>query len=176
MEFDNIFYSNQDISAEIERRKKDKLYEEYKELFNNRDDFDSTYNSTSNIAAKITERQDLYKKLKQFQMLICHETQTINGSSITYGEAGVKNFQGVNSLAENKIDAPTKGFLSLLSEMRSSVYSERAIIYLIKWNKNLSKEYPKVESYFNGYWDFWDHYSKANYKKYVKEQKNKMSN
>ena len=173
MEFDNIFYSNQEISTEIDRRRKNKLYEEYKEIFNNREDFDSTYNSTPNILVKITERQDLYKKLKQFQTLICYEKKTPNGSSITYGEAGVKNFQGVNSLPEGKIDTPTMLFLSMLSEMRASVYSERAIKYLIDWNKILSKEYSKVEQYFNGYWDFWDHYTSATYKQYVKTQKNK---
>ena len=171
-EFDSMLKSSPDIVKEIEQRKADKMFSENKELFNDRTDFDSVYNS-SNFSTELVNRKELLKKFNVYTCMIYYEKNTAKGLITGYGSAGTYDFQGVNSLPQENIDVSIRSFMNHLSEMRSSIYSERAIKYLIEKNKILSKEYPKVEKYFNGYWDFWDHYSSSDYKQYIKNLKKK---
>ena len=160
---------------------KKETYKEYKDLYFDNCNYDNQYSSycefdewyergEEEFEANLAERQKYAETIKTYKDKF-YSVQKNGSYTSYYTFATYCNFQGVNDLQNLNKDATT--FLELLEKLRTTIFADDAIAYFVRNNVKAKKEYEKVSQYFENKWQFWDVYSTANYKQYIKEQKKK---
>lgn len=143
---------------------RENYWREYKSLFDNREEFDKTYNlGEDKMLKELKLRQEMEEKLIQYKMILGIEIQ--NG--FTLNAVGKQDMQNAANNRNPYIQTVYK-YLQIFKDC--SVY-HRAIEALFEMNDKMSKEYEKQSKYYDSREVFVDEYMNDGYKTKLKERK-----
>lgn len=143
---------------------RENYWSEYKSLFDNREEFDKTYNlGEDKMRRELKLRQEMEEKLMQYKRILCIEIQ--NGFMMN--AVGKQDMQN----AANNRNPYIREVYNYLQNFKGYSVYHKAIDALFEINDKMSKEYEKQSKYFDSKEVFVEEYMSDGYKTKLKERK-----
>lgn len=143
---------------------RDNYWNDYQSLFDNREDFDKTYNlGEDEMRKELKLRREMEQKFMQYKRILSLEIQ--NG--FTLNAVGKQDMQN----AANSRNSYIQKVYNYLQDFKGYNVYHKAIDSLLEMNDKMSKEYEKQSKYYDSIDVFVEEYMNEGYKTKLKERK-----
>ena len=154
-----------------------KCYDEYIELFNNEEEFDSFYTNVAKFNQEVNRRKVIQKEYFALINRIPQERNAVMGNALQTGKlseiyaTGKKisvSFKG----AKDGKDANALEYINAIERFKIiDAWYDNALDMYFKIDAKMAKEYGKVGLLFNNKKEFFEAYISPDYKKILKSKK-----
>lgn len=143
---------------------REKYWNDYQNLFANRNDFDKTYNlGEEEWNKELKLRQKKEQEFMQYKRILSIETQ----SGFAFNAVGKQDMQN----AANSRNSYIQTVYNYLQSFKGYNVYHKAIEVLLEMNDKMSKEYEKQSKFYDSVDSFVEEYMNDGYKTKLKERK-----